>query len=90
MGLACPGGNLSTSSLLGVWAAVRAGLGITVRCAGAIPADLCELTPPDNSLPDLGSVQLVLHRSATATNVSSVLIELLIEAAGGEHGAHGV
>ena len=70
----------ATSSLLGVWAAVRAGLGITVRTADAIPDDLSALSSADTGLPALGSLPLVLHRSNSCNKASETLEELLLSA----------
>ncbi|WAJ28288.1 LysR substrate-binding domain-containing protein [Antarcticirhabdus aurantiaca] len=72
----------ATSSLVGVWAAVRAGLGITARCADMIPPDLRAFGPSARHLPDLGSIELVLHRSPKITAAAGAFTELLLEAAG--------
>ncbi|MCO6406464.1 LysR family transcriptional regulator [Aurantimonas endophytica] len=71
----------STSSLLGVWAAVRAGLGVTVRTAGMVPPDLRELRPGDGPLPCLGTLALVLHRSPSMTHTADAFAALLLDAA---------
>jgi DNA-binding transcriptional LysR family regulator len=47
-------------NLLGQWAAVKAGLGITVRLLASVPPDLVVLGPRDG-LPALGTVPLTLH-----------------------------
>lgn len=70
----------STSSLLGVWAAVRAGLGVTARTVDAIPSDLRELHSGDALLPDLGSLALVLHRSPSRTAIADAFADLLLDA----------
>lgn len=70
----------STSSLLGVWAAVRAGLGVTVRTADAMPRDLHELRSVEGGLPDLGSLALVLHRSPSTTDAINAFANLLLDA----------
>ncbi|WP_279482974.1 LysR substrate-binding domain-containing protein [Aureimonas sp. SK2] len=72
----------ATSSLSGVWAAVRAGLGLTARTAGLIPSDLCEIDPSGAGLPALGSIELVLHSAPSATPATGVFRELLLEAVG--------
>lgn len=72
----------ATSSLLGVWAAVRAGLGITVRTSDILPHDLCELNSSDTRLPDLGTIELALHRSSSSPRAALAFKDLLIEAAG--------
>ena len=78
-----------TSSLLGVWAAVRAGLGVTVRTQDAIPSDLRELPSNDGPLPDLGSLTLVLHRSPSRTPIADAFAELLLDAVEAESGREG-
>ena len=78
-----------TSSLLGVWAAVRAGLGVTVRTQDAIPPDLRELPSNDGPLPDLGSLTLVLHRSPSRTPIADAFAELLLDAVEAESGSEG-
>ncbi|WP_062224568.1 LysR substrate-binding domain-containing protein [Aureimonas sp. D3] len=78
----------STSSLLGVWAAVRAGLGVTARTVDAIPSDLCDLHS-DALLPDLGSLTLVLHRSPTRTPIADTFVDLLLDAVEAESGMEG-
>lgn len=70
----------ATSSLLGVWAAVRAGLGITLRTADAIPPDLREMGPSELGLPDPGSVDLVLHRARSASDAVGAFADLLLDA----------
>lgn len=70
----------ATSSLSGVWAAVRAGLGLTVRTAETIPAGLVELGPSDGGLPALGSIDLVLHAPPSPSPAGSAFRELLLEA----------
>ncbi len=78
----------STSSLLGVWAAVRAGLGVTARTVDAIPSDLYDLHS-DALLPDLGSLTLVLHRSPTRTPIADTFVDLLLDAVEAESGMEG-
>ncbi|WP_031466222.1 LysR family transcriptional regulator [Sciscionella sediminilitoris] len=51
--------SCTSEGLHGVFAAVRAGLGITAHARSLLPDDLVEL-PPDERLPDLGSVEFVL------------------------------
>ncbi|MER0240208.1 LysR substrate-binding domain-containing protein [Fulvimarina sp. MAC8] len=79
----------STSSLLGVWAAVRAELGITVRTVDAIPVDLRALPPDDRRLPDPGSLALVLHRSQSRTSAVDVFTDLLLDAVEVGNGING-
>ncbi len=56
--------TVSSSSLTGVWAGVRAGLGITPRPALGLPAGLRILAGDGHSLPSLGDIDLVLYRRA--------------------------
>ena len=68
----------ATSSLAGIWAAVTAGLGITVRTADTIPSHLYRF---EQGMPELGSVQLALHRSASLGEPCKEFEILLLEAA---------
>src|SRR5262249_27393702 len=47
-------------SLLGQWAAVKAGLGISIRLYSSVPPDLAVLGPEDG-LPSLGTVPVTVH-----------------------------
>jgi DNA-binding transcriptional LysR family regulator len=51
----------TSHSLNGVWAAVSAGLGVTVRTNAGLPSGL-SLLPPD-VLPSLNQLGVVLHRA---------------------------
>ena len=51
----------TSRSLNGVWAAVNAGLGVTVRTAAGLPPGLAPLAP--ELLPALGQLGVVLHRA---------------------------
>ncbi|WP_416261949.1 LysR substrate-binding domain-containing protein [Gibbsiella quercinecans] len=51
----------TSRSLSGVWAAVSAGLGITLRTGAGVPASLVCLPP--GVLPPLGDIGVVLHRA---------------------------
>lgn len=57
--------TFTSPSLSGLWAAVEAGLGITIRTPLGLPGALTALGPEDG-LPELGSVPLELHRAPTA------------------------
>lgn len=50
-------------SLGGIWAAVAAGLGVTVRTGIGLPAGLHTLEPADAGLPPLPEVGLMLYRA---------------------------
>lgn len=52
---------LESRSLQGIWAALAAGLGVTVRTGAGLPATLCRLAAP--SLPALPSVGVTLHQN---------------------------
>ncbi|MBB5878590.1 LysR substrate-binding domain-containing protein [Xanthomonas sp. 3498] len=53
----------TSASLGGVWAAVRAGLGITLRTPAGVPAGLALLPPGAGGLPTLPALGLSLHRA---------------------------
>lgn len=64
----------TSASLSGIWAAVGAGLGITVRTHAGMPKHLCVLS----GLPQLPSVGLNLHRAeAGPTHVIQRLSEIM-------------
>lgn len=53
----------ASPSLAGLWAAVSAGLGVTVRGADDVPPHLQQLDPDRLGLPSLPSLPLYLHRA---------------------------
>nr|WP_042445343.1 LysR substrate-binding domain-containing protein [Azospirillum sp. B510] len=59
--------TFTSPSLSGLWAAVEAGLGVTVRTPLGLPETLAILAR-DQGLPELGSVPLELHRAQSAAN----------------------
>ncbi|SMH46247.1 LysR substrate-binding domain-containing protein [Azospirillum agricola] len=59
--------TFTSPSLSGLWAAVEAGLGVTVRTPLGLPDSLAILEPR-YGLPELGSVPLELHRAPSAAN----------------------
>lgn len=70
----------SSPSLGGVWAAVAAGLGVTVRTCFGLPPGLCVMAADKAGLPPLGTIDLALHRSspdlaAPAARLESVILE---------------
>lgn len=68
----------SSPSLGGVWAAVTAGLGITVRTRFGLPPGLEVLEPARHGLPALPPVGLALHRAREALpEAAQCLHELL-------------
>lgn len=79
--------TFSSPGLSGLWAAVTAGLGVTVRTAQAIPAHLAILEPEASGLPRLPAVDLVLHEAGTglapaASRFRDILLDALLP--GGE------
>jgi len=69
-------------NLLGQWAAVKAGLGISVRVLASVPTDLVVLGSKDG-LPALGTVPLTLHAahqlSTGAREFRDLLLRVLSE-----------
>lgn len=68
----------TSRSLNGVWAAVSAGLGVTVRTAAGLPPGLAPLAP--ELLPALGQLGVVLHRaedqpSAAVQRLAQIVVE---------------
>lgn len=59
--------TFTSPSLPGLWAAVEAGLGVTVRTPLGLPDSLA-IVEPGAGLPPLGSVPLEVHRAPTAAN----------------------
>lgn len=53
----------TSASLAGTWAAVAAGLGVSLRTPYGLPASVQALSPQDTRLPALGELGLSLHRS---------------------------
>lgn len=59
--------TFTSPSLSGLWAAVEAGLGVTVRTPLGLP-DTLSIPEPDGALPALGTVPLELHRAPSAAS----------------------
>ncbi|PWC36006.1 LysR substrate-binding domain-containing protein [Azospirillum sp. TSO35-2] len=59
--------TFTSPSLSGLWAAVEAGLGVTVRTPLGLP-DTLAILGPGCSLPELGAVPLELHRAPSAAS----------------------
>ncbi|WP_243042825.1 LysR substrate-binding domain-containing protein [Dyella sedimenti] len=53
----------TSASLAGIWAAVAAGLGMSLRTPFGLPASVRALAPREEGLPALGSLGLCLHRA---------------------------
>lgn len=69
----------SSPSLSGVWAAVAAGLGVTVRTEFGLPPTLTPLLPSEAGLPELPSIGLALHRSQAQLPPASLRLHDLIQ-----------
>ncbi|WP_455273106.1 LysR substrate-binding domain-containing protein [Rhizobium herbae] len=71
----------ASPSLGGLWAAVTAGLGVTLRTAEGVPPHLRVLDPVTSGLPALGDIELALHRSGNEQSPAIAQLQaLLIEA----------
>jgi DNA-binding transcriptional LysR family regulator len=71
----------ASPSLGGLWAAVTAGLGVTLRTAEGVPSHLRVLDPATSGLPALGDIDLTLHRSGNEQSPAIMQLQvLLIEA----------
>ncbi|MGV6876311.1 LysR substrate-binding domain-containing protein [Pseudochelatococcus sp. B33] len=66
--------SFTSQSLASLWAAVRAGLGITIRTSEGVPPGMRILDPEQYSLPPLGETNLCLQ----ASSVTSPLVEQFI------------
>jgi len=53
----------TSASLAGTWAAVAAGLGVSLRTPCGLPASVRALLPHETSLPTMGELGLCLHRA---------------------------
>lgn len=53
----------TSASLAGIWAAVAAGLGVSLRTPLGLPSSVRALEPHDTALPALGMLGLCLHRA---------------------------
>ncbi|USI71555.1 LysR family transcriptional regulator [Sphingomonas morindae] len=71
--------SLTTPSLPGVWAALRFGLGVTVRTAHAVPTEMPRL---DGLLPRLPTLELRMLVQAKPSGTAGDLIDILKTAAG--------
>jgi DNA-binding transcriptional LysR family regulator len=72
----------SSPSLGGIWAAVAAGLGLTIRTDIGLPASVSAMTPEIAGLPALPKMALFLHRrDAEPEPVAARLADILLEAA---------
>lgn len=71
----------SSPSLGGIWAAVAAGLGVTIRTDIGLPANVRAMTPEITGLPALPTMALFLHRKdAELDPVAARLADILLQA----------
>jgi DNA-binding transcriptional LysR family regulator len=68
----------SSASLAGIWAAVTAGLGVSVRTSLGLPASVRALTAKQAGLPGLPMLGLMLHRVAAEPEAAVVQLQSLI------------
>lgn len=72
----------SSPSLGGIWAAVAAGLGLTIRTDIGLPANVRAMAPQLLGLPALPTMALVLHqKDAELDPVAARLADILLQAA---------
>ena len=69
-------------SLAGLWSAVAAGLGVTIRTPLLIPGGLSALKPKSSGLPALPKVEFAMHMAKTSTepglsHIAEVLVDTL-------------
>lgn len=74
----------SSPSLAGLWAAVAAGLGVSVRTRAGLPGSVQALGPAETGLPILPRIALSLHACETEPTpavalLASILRETLAE-----------
>lgn len=69
----------SSPSLAGVWAAVAAGLGVTVRTTAGMPSTLAPLADADGALPPLPRIGLALSRSRARLPEAADRLRQMIE-----------
>jgi len=70
----------TSASLAGLWAAVKAGLGVSVRTPLGLPASVRALEPGEGGLPALPTLGLgVFHAAAAATPAVERLSALILE-----------
>ena len=69
----------SSASLAGVWAAVEAGLGITLRTPLCLPRGVRVLDPQVHGLPAMPTVALHLHRASDSLRVDFVVTDRIKE-----------
>jgi hypothetical protein len=85
----------SSPSLGGIWAAVAAGLGLTIRTDIGLPASVRAMTPEIAGLPALPKMALFLHRKEAepdpiAARLGDILLQAALEALPGSGDADGL
>jgi len=60
----------TSASLAGIWAAVAAGLGVSLRTPLGLPSTVQALAPHETPLPALGALGLCLHRAEAESSPS--------------------
>jgi DNA-binding transcriptional LysR family regulator len=79
----------TSASLAGTWAAVKAGLGVSVRTPFGLPADVHALETQRAGLPALPELGLALYRSeAEASSAVARLRELILQSLQIDQAAH--
>jgi DNA-binding transcriptional LysR family regulator len=74
----------TSPSLAGVWAAVAAGLGVTVRTHFGLPSRVRLLKAAEYALPALGNLDLMLYSAEAGSNPAAArLRSILIDCVGG-------
>jgi DNA-binding transcriptional LysR family regulator len=68
----------SSASLAGIWAAVAAGLGVSVRTSLGLPAKVRALTARQAGLPALSTLGLVLHRADAEPDAAVAQLQALV------------
>ena len=71
---------MTTPSLAELWSGIRAGLGVTVRSALCLPADLA-VVPASAGLPALPPIDIVLHRTPSLSAAAQEFRDILLEIA---------
>lgn len=73
--------SFASPSLAGIWAAVTAGLGVTARTDEGKPAHLCVLNADKADLPELGTIELVIHIKPEPMTMAAQELQTLLQEA---------
>jgi DNA-binding transcriptional LysR family regulator len=68
----------TSASLSGIWAAVKAGLGLSVRTGYGLPGDVQALAPRQIGLPALGILGLALYRADLSASPTVARLEAIL------------